>query len=498
MRGLRRGVAVASLGLASILYAGDGSDERGYVPPPINSRQIAPPPANMSGGESFIPYPPPPAAPMSRSEKKNPPRPPTIFTWAVGNQPDALATPRTLDSLLKVMKRDINADYACEVKGLDEISSNPDENPVVYFTTHYNFEFSSKQRETLRDFMLRGGTLILNPGRGSKPAYDSAIRELGLIIPQGSIQQLSPDNPIFHSYYDLDKIDAFWGEQGRKTIEPRVSGLTIDCRIAGIVPRLGIDSCAEEIREGIDVVPVPEDAQKLGINILSYATAMRAWQESAKNKIILQDKQNISRAGSLTIAQLKYDGEWKTRHAALPILLSQFNQASGIPVKYNYEEIGITDKKLFDNPVVFMTGHESFTLTDAERKNLRDYLASGGMLIAESCCGRRGFDFSFRKEMNSLFSGESLEEIASSSAIYKMPNKIGQMKVTPALASHLKSPTANPRLMRLNHDGKDAVIYSPLGLQGGWELSQSPFAHGYSDSDSLKLGVNILLYSATR
>lgn len=498
MHGLRRGLVVASLGLASILYAGDGSDVPGFVPPPKDSKQLPPPPANMSGGETFVPFPPPPATPMSRSEKKNPPRPPTIFTWAIGNQPDALATPRTLGNLLKVMKRDTNTDYASEVKGLDEISPDPNVNPVVYFTTHYNFEFSPKQRETLREFMLKGGTLILNPGRGSKPAYDSAIRELGLIIPQGSIQQLSPDNPIFHSYYDLDKIDAFLGEQGRKTIEPRVSGLTIDCRVAGIVLRLGIDSCAEDVRDGIDMVPVPEDAQRLGINILSYSSAMRAWRESVKNKVILHDSSNVSRAGSLSIAQLKYNGEWKTRHAALPILLSQFNQVSGTPVKYNYEEIGITDKKLFDNPVVFMTGHEQFSLSPEERKNLRDYLDSGGMLLAEACCGRKGFDFSFRREINNLFPGESLEVVASDSVLYRMPNRIGQMKVTSALENQLKSPTADPRLMRLNHDGKDAVIYSPLGLQGGWELSPSPFAHGYSDSDALKLGVNILLYSVTR
>lgn len=54
--------------LAASLFKGDGSDEPGFVLPP--------PPANMSGGETLIPYPPPPATPMSRSEKKNPPRPP--------------------------------------------------------------------------------------------------------------------------------------------------------------------------------------------------------------------------------------------------------------------------------------------------------------------------------------------------------------------------------------------------------------------------------------
>lgn len=490
-------MAVASLGLASILYAGDGSDLPGFVSPPKDSRQLSPPPANMSGGESFIPYPPPPATPASRSEKKNPPRPPTIFTWAVGNQPDALATPRTLENLLKVMKKDTDADYSSEVKGLDEISSDPDANPVVYFTTHYSFEFSQKQRETLREFMLKGGTLILNPGRGSKPAYDSAIRELGLIIPQGSIQQLSPDNPIFHSYYDLDKIDAFLGDRGRKTIQPQVSGLTIDCRTAGIVPRLGIDSCAEEVREGIDMVPVPEDAQKLGINILSYASTMRAWESDLKRKLVLSDK-FVNKAGNFYLSQVIYDGEWKTRRAGLPILMNQFNSNSGVPVKFNLDELRLNDRKIVGSPVLFMTGHEQFSLNSEERKNLRDYLHSGGMLIAEACCGRKGFDFSFRKEMNNLFHGENLVEIALDNAIYRMPNKIGQMKVTPALANQLKSLTANPRLMKLNHNGRDVVIYSPLGLQGGWECSPNPYSLGYDAESSLKIGENILLYSLTK
>jgi hypothetical protein len=62
----------------------------------------------------------------------------------------------------------------------------------------------------------------------------------------------------------------------------------------------------------------------------------------------------------------------------------------------------------------------------------------------------------------------------------------------------VKSPTINPQLFRLNHNGKNVVLYSPIGEQTGWEVSSSPYSMSYAPSDALSLGVNQLLYSMTR
>ena len=55
-----------------------------------------------------------------------------------------------------------------------------------------------------------------------------------------------------------------------------------------------------------------------------------------------------------------------------------------------------------------------------------------------------------------------------------------------------------PRLEGVEIDGHYAVIYSPFGLAGGWEMSQSPYAYGYDDSGALALGQNVLMYSITQ
>ena len=54
-----------------------------------------------------------------------------------------------------------------------------------------------------------------------------------------------------------------------------------------------------------------------------------------------------------------------------------------------------------------------------------------------------------------------------------------------------------PLLLGMDFGGHYGVIYSPFGLAGGWEMSQSPYARGVNDSSALLLGQNILMYSLT-
>ena len=56
---------------------------------------------------------------------------------------------------------------------------------------------------------------------------------------------------------------------------------------------------------------------------------------------------------------------------------------------------------------------------------------------------------------------------------------------------------SEPHLLGVDMGGYYGVIYSPLGLAGGWEMSQSPYARGCNNIASIKLGQNILLYSVT-
>ena len=113
-------VALSALGAAVahgyMLFPGDGSDEAGFVAPKVGAPP-PPPPAHMSSGESYIPYPGPPAAPQSRSEKKKPPTPPVMFTKLTSPRGplDWATRPNDLNNLLKSMKQMIDINFVCEV-----------------------------------------------------------------------------------------------------------------------------------------------------------------------------------------------------------------------------------------------------------------------------------------------------------------------------------------------------------------------------------------------
>ena len=259
------------------LFDGDGSEESGFVPPPPR-KETPPPPANMAGGETLIPYPPPPATPASRSEKKNPPKPPTLFTKLTSQygEQDWNARPNDLNNLLKSLKGMADVDYDFEAKSFAEIDTDPDRNPILYRSGHYHWTMNDEEKKKLREYLLRGGTIILNAGMGSKPFYDSAIKVLNEVFPEAPVRRLSPDHPIFHAYYSLDKVNYRPGVRALYSgSDPWLDGVTIDCRTVAIVSRFGMEVGWDPLEDDNIIAYEPESAQQLGMNILSYTSAMR-------------------------------------------------------------------------------------------------------------------------------------------------------------------------------------------------------------------------------
>jgi hypothetical protein len=240
----------------------------------------------------------------------------------------------------------------------------------------------------------------------------------------------------------------------------------------------------------------PDSAFKLGVNILSYASAMRAWSKNAAQAMRFVDNLK-SYSDTVSVAQVSYDGIWKTRHAGLAVMLQTFNARTGIPVKFGLKELRLSDPAIFNSPVIYMTGHESFELNGAEKAALKKFLENGGFLFGEACCGRKGFDKSFRDMIRSVLPEKPLERIPVNSQLFREPNKITAVGVTPTLMQESGQARAEPTLFGILINGNLGVIYSPFGLSGGWEMSQSPYARGVNDVSAIQLGQNVMLYSVT-
>jgi len=410
------------------------------------------------------------------------------------------ATPNDVNNLLKSMKDMIDVNYNMQIKSLSEVDPDPAQNPILFRSGHYNFTYNEAERKKLREYMLAGGMMIYNTGLGSAPFYRSTIRELAAIFPEQPVQRLSADHPIFHSYYDIDRVQYMSGvaSSGYKGNEPWFDGVEINCRVVALVSRWCLAVGWEDYEEDQFQAYKPKWAKMLGVNIFSYASAMRAWAKNAAQAMKFFDA-DTSTADKVAMVQVVYDGVWKTRHAGLSVLLLTFNQKTSIPVKYMLKELRLTDPKIFNAPLLYLTGHEYFTVGKSEAIQLKKYLENGGFLFAEACCGRKGFDLAFRQLMAQLLPQAPLKAIPPNNTVFKTPNNIQTLGVTPLLQQELGKASVPPHLEGIELTaGQYCVIYSPFGMAGGWELSQSPYAKGYDDVGSQKLGQNILMYSVTQ
>jgi hypothetical protein len=101
------------------------------------------------------------------------------------------------------------------------------------------------------------------------------------------------------------------------------------------------------------------------------------------------------------------------------------------------------------------------TLSAEEVLALRRYLESGGFLLAEACCGRLSFDLAFRDAMHRVFPGQALEPVPPDSILFREPNRIEQLRVTPSLAARHGAPLMRPRLEGIRIGDNFVVVYSP-------------------------------------
>lgn len=458
------------------------------------------PPAQHSSAEGLPPLP-LPVVPLRRTEKKNPPRPPVLIAKiATQRKSDWATNPADTKNLLKWMARELDVHFSSINMPEGKIPADPGKVPVLYRTGHESFEFSDDVRARLRHYLLHGGTLILDACCGRREFVQSALREIQHLIPERPPYRLTFDHPLYHSFFDIDEIRFRpWAvKAGAKNDVPACIGVDVGCRTAIFFFRWDVSCGWDDLKDsdrhhclGYDI----PTAKRLGANLMAYITAERSAALPLSKALNFVDE-NKKRSGKFVIAQARYSGIWRTREAGLSMLLNSFHEQTETPVRFATEDVALDSSRLFDMPFIYLTGHQDFSLSPAERANLRKYLLNGGVLFAESCCGREAFDRSFRREIRAVLNGQELQRLPAGHPLFLFPNQVQGVQPRPALASMLKTQgKIQPRVYGINVRGSLAVVYSPHGLACGWELAECPYCKGIAPTDALALGVNILSYA---
>jgi len=75
--------------------------------------------------------------------------------------------------------------------------------PIIYFTSHYAFNFSEEEVENLKKYLARGGTLWLDDCAGSGPFMDSVPSNVQRIIPGAELKQMLRETKEFIDFFEI-------------------------------------------------------------------------------------------------------------------------------------------------------------------------------------------------------------------------------------------------------------------------------------------------------
>ncbi len=232
--------------------------------------------------------------------------------------------------------------------------------------------------------------------------------------------------------------------------------------------------------------------------LLAIASGAGEIKDEEVEKFMTWDPTKRDRAAGRRpmLAQLRYRGGWETARN-----FEGLRAALGQKVDLDFDsprEVVAADGSLAERPLVYLTGHGKIGFSSKEKAALKAYLAGGGLLWADACCGRKQFDASLRALLAGLFPAGKLAPLDAGHPVYGAGYVIKSISYadTPRRrgTAFTKRP---PRLEGLYVRKRLAVIYSRDSLGCGWASYPLGTACQVADPDALKLSINILLYALT-
>lgn len=211
------------------------------------------------------------------------------------------------------------------------------------------------------------------------------------------------------------------------------------------------------------------------------------------SSLLFRMEAQVQANSKIKLARVKYSGggDWYNDQSSEVNLLKYVNNHTTIQTDPVYEFVDLSSDNIYLYPMLFLTGHGTMNLADAEVKRLRSYLEHGGFLYIDD---DYGMDASIRKEMKKVFPQQEFVELPFSHPIYSshfsFPNGL------PKIHEH---DAKRPQGLGLFHEGKLCVFYTyETNPSDGWA---DPDVHHDTPEKrevSLKIGTNIIVYALSR
>lgn len=192
------------------------------------------------------------------------------------------------------------------------------------------------------------------------------------------------------------------------------------------------------------------------------------------------------------LARLHYSGgsDWYNDSDIIPNIAEYLNKTINTDFSTVEAVVKPSDTKLFEYPIIFMTGHGNISFSEKDADNLRNYLLRGGFLYADD---DYGMDESFRKEIKKVFPEKELVELPANHEIFHC-----YFSFSKGLPKIHKHDDKRPQAFAIFDDnGRMMVLYTyESNISDGW-------SNVHNDPENIrqqafKMGANIFYYLLTK
>ena len=364
--------------------------------------------------------------------------------------------------------------------------------PVLFFNGHKIPEFTDEQKKKLRLYTDSGGTLVAE-ACDSRQEFVKGFRKLAEEVwPEWELQRLDRKHPVVaEAHFKI--TDPL----------PRTYHINDGCRSRVFLIAEDV-SCAwhqnlvrrypQYFQFGMNLARYASDKKRLR-NRLEYFRPWELDELRAKGRPV---PQITPERGYVQLADWPTDGRRLGDIRALRHLRETLSNDCNVTLDASTR----TDQKLGDLEgvrVLHMSGHHTFSVSDANLTKLRAFLDSGGMIWADAQCGRKGFNDAFPAFVKKLLPKARLRPV---------------LKVDPVLTGKglcregfdmrrvrykraLKFNKFEAELQEVRLDGRRVILYSPHDLTCGLDGHFCWGGRGPVRNDCLKLATNIVLSAMT-
>lgn len=183
--------------------------------------------------------------------------------------------------------------------------------------------------------------------------------------------------------------------------------------------------------------------------------------------------------------------DWMTDPADVMTLLSWTNQKLGInyrAIEADFAHFSFDPREL---PALLFAGHSKFGLSDEIRQKLARYVADGGMIIGDACCGWKDFADAFRQEMEAIFPGRPLRKMLPEEPLFSSYYKLGAFTYKKEDGSTYN---AEPSLECIDFGCRSGVIFSSADMTCGWDGHEHPRGTRVVIDLARQVGANLITY----